>query len=307
MKRRTKIVLLIGSLAVATVGATVVGLSMALARIVDPNHQCETGFSILINCTYHLSSTKTVQGRPNPAFTSTPPSHPIGTILSFDETAWALADCPENDIARRLLCAVTVPAQPASDDAVTGLPLPKPWVLRTARNSASIKSVHLETPLDLAAVLGFYRAELSKRGWMENDGAVVEPDRAVIAFTTVNGPALLRLIHQDDRTIADLSLRKPAAIFGAADIQPSPGQGRLMLGDATDEDAVITINERTFELAARAKLRDSQAIDLRPGKYNVTIKVASSAAQSREFEVGADETWGVLVGPAGVPLPLRLY
>jgi hypothetical protein len=39
----------------------------------------------------------------------------------------------------------------------------------------------------------------------------------------------------------------------------------------------------------------------------VTFKVASNAAQTREFEVATGETWGLLVGPAGVPLPVRLY
>jgi len=126
-------------------------------------------------------------------------------------------------------------------------------------------------------VLGFYRAELSKRGWTENDGAVVAPERAVIAFSTADGPALLRLIHQDDRTIADLSLRKPAAVD--AGILPRPGQVKLLFGNGMDEDAVITINELTIPLAARAgyeladsaadarKLPDSQKIDLSPGKY----------------------------------------
>jgi len=215
------------------------------------------------------------------------------------------------------------PARAASDDReverseATGLPLPKRRVLTTAINSPFIKSIHIETPLNLAAVLGFYRAELSKRGWTENDGAVVEPDRAVIAFTTTDGPALLRLIHEDERTIADLSLRKPAA--ANAGILPRPGQVRLILGNATDDEAVITINEQTIELAARAgrnltdaadagrKSPDSPEIDLPPGKYKVTLKVASSAAQNREFEVAADETWGLLVGPAGVPLPVHLY
>ena len=214
------------------------------------------------------------------------------------------------------------PAQVASDDReverseATGLPLPKRRVLTTAINSPFIQSIHVETPFDLAAVLGFYRAELSKRGWTENDGAVVEPDRAVIAFTTADGPAQLRLIQQDDRTIADLSLRRPAANAG---IPPRPGQVRLLLGNDTDEEAVITINEQTIELAARAgsnltdapdagrKAPDSPEIDLPPGKYKVTLKVASSAAQNREFEVAADETWGLLVGPAGVPLPVHLY
>jgi hypothetical protein len=311
MKRRTKVVFLVGSLAVATVAATVVGLSVALARVVDPHGQCSTGFSMLIDCRYHWSSATTVQGSPiftaPSSQTSTTPSIPIGTILSAAETSWALADCPQNYLAKRLLCPVASVAEAASDDLATGLPRPKPWVLTTARNSPFIKSVHIETPLDLAAVLAFYRVELSKRGWTENDGAAVEPDRAVIAFTTVNGPALLRLVHQDDRTIADLSLRKPAAFFGQADILPSPGQVKLMFGNTTDEEAVITVNQQTIKLAARAESRNSPQIDLPPGKYKVTLELARGAAQKREFEVAAGETWELLAGPAGVPLPLHLY
>jgi hypothetical protein len=192
-----------------------------------------------------------------------------------------------------------------------------PWVLTAAKKTPYNEAVHVETPLDLAAVLGFYRAELSKRGWTENGGAVVAPDRAVIAFTTTDGPAQLRLIHHDERTIADLSRRKPAAADGG--IPPRPGQVRLRLGNATDEEAVVMINEHTIKLAARAgryltddretglKSSDSPGIDLPPGKFNVTLKVASGAAQNREFEVAAGETWGLLVGPAGVPLPVHLY
>ena len=166
-------------------------------------------------------------------------------------------------------------------------------------------------------MLRFYRLELSKRGWSENDGAVVEPGGAVIAFTTSDGPARLRLTRQDDRTIADLSLRKPAA--PSAGILPMPGQVRLLLGNDTDEEAAITINEQTIKLAAGAGIKltddpatgskspESQEINLPPGKYKVSLKIASGAAQNREFEVAADETWGLVAGPAGVPLPLHLY
>ncbi len=96
-----------------------------------------------------------------------------------------------------------------------------------------------------------------------------------------------------------------------------PGQVRLLLGNSTNEEAVITINEQTIKLAARAELaddpstgrksRESQEINLPPGKYKVSLKIASGAAQNREFEVAADETWGLVAGPAGVPLPLHLY
>jgi hypothetical protein len=324
MNRRTKVVLLVGSLTVATALATVVELTVALAKIMDPQHYCETGFSKLINCTYHRSSITT--GQSTPIFTT--PSNATSTLPSgspdtfrptyVDVTSWGVADCPRNYIARRLLCAVPseeAPAQAADDDPVTGLPRPKPWLLTTAKDSTFIKAFHVETPLDLAGVLRFYRLELSKRGWSENVGAVVEPGRVVIAFTTSDGPALLRLTRQDDRTIADLSLRKAAAIN--AGILPIPGQVRLLLGNATDEEAVITINEQTIELAAGAKLADdpatgrkspdSQEINLPPGKYKVFLKLASGAAQNHEFEVAADETWGLVAGPAAVPIPLRLY
>jgi hypothetical protein len=326
MNRRTKGILLVGSLAAVTAVATVGVLTAALARIVDPHRDCETGFSKLISCTYQRSSKSTRQLNPifttpsNATSTTLPDSRDTSRPTYVDVTSWAVADCPRNYIARRLLCAAAsdaAPAQAADDDSVTGLPRPKPWLLTTAKNSAFIKAFHVETPLDLAGVLGFYRLELSKRGWSENGGPVVEPDRAVIAFTTADGPALLRLTHQDDRTIADLSLRKPAATN--ADIVPMPGQVRLLLGNATDEEAVITINEQTIKLAALAgsnltddpetgrKSPDSQEINLQPGKYKVTLKVASGAVQNREFEVAADETWGLLVGAAGVPLPVHLY
>jgi hypothetical protein len=80
-----------------------------------------------------------------------------------------------------------------------------------------------------------------------------------------------------------------------------------MLGNTTDEEAVIAVNERIIKLAAKAALPGGPQIDLSPGKFEVTLKVPGNAAQKREFEVGANETWGLLVGPAGVPLPVHLY
>jgi hypothetical protein len=318
MKRRTKGVLLAGSLAVATVVASVMVLTAALAKVIDPHGYCETGFSRLINCSYHWSSRSIGQG--TPIFTNLSNSPPAFQSTYVDVTSWAVAQCPQNSIARRLLCAVppvAAPAQAASDDLAASLPRPRPWLLTTGKNSPFIVAVHVETPLDLAAVLGFYRDELGKRGWTENAGALVEPDRAVIGFTTVVGPAQLRLTREGDRTIANLSRRKPAAT--TAGILPKPGQVRLRLGNATDEEAVITVNEQTFRLAARAgqkltddletggKSPDSPEIDLPPGKYKVALKIAGGAAQNREFEVAADETWGLLVDRSGVPLPVHLY
>ena len=151
MKRRTRAVLLVGGLAVtAVVVLAVVGL-VALGRAFDSNHYCKTGFSPLINCTLEVSTRTTHQGTPDPAFaarrseiSSTPPSAPPPLQPdTIDVTSWAVAQCPENSIARRLLCATPAAAAPvaaASNDATTGLPRPKPWFVTTAKDSPFIKS-----------------------------------------------------------------------------------------------------------------------------------------------------------------------
>jgi hypothetical protein len=179
-----------------------------------------------------------------------------------------------------------------------------------------IESIHIETPLDLAGVFQFYRGELARRGWTENEGSAIDPERAAMVFSTSDGLALLRLTRQSDRTIVDLSRRK---FVRQISVMPRPGQARLLLGNATDEEVAITINGQTVKMAAHvgarliddpetgAKSQESQEIDLQPGKYKVSLTVANRAAQSREFEVAAKETWGLLASSTGVPIPLHLY
>ncbi len=65
MKRRTNGALLAGSLAVVAVVATYIVLSTALTRALDPNHQCETGFSMWVSCTLQWSSTRVGQSTPD--------------------------------------------------------------------------------------------------------------------------------------------------------------------------------------------------------------------------------------------------
>lgn len=252
-------------------------------------------------------------------------SRTSGSNDYLDQTWWAVRshDTADNVVERLLSIPVGLIARGAGAGFEaklaenTGLPLPEDWALATAKSSPQINSIYAETPRDLAAVLGFYRDALGNRGWTETDGAVVEPDRAVITFRTGAGLALLRLSRQDDRTIAELSRRKFVAATGG--LLPKPGQVRLMLGNKTDEAADITVAEQTIRLAAHAgenlansgsaasELPDSQRLDLPPGKYKVTLRVDGSAAQSREFEVAAGETLGLLAGSDGVLLPMRLY
>jgi hypothetical protein len=206
---------------------------------------------------------------------------------------------------------VAAAAQADNDDLEVeesgGLPMPKSHISSTGANSPFRNEMHAEARLDLAVVLDFYRRELSKRGWKESAGAVIKTDQAVVGFTTADGPGQLRLGREDGKTVIALSLRKPDAAEKAG-MLPKAGQAKLLLGNMTGEEAVITIDKRTIKVAAGAGRQspDGPKIDLPPGKYTYTLKLASRAAQSQEVEVGADETWGLLVGPGGV-LPMHLY
>ena len=81
-----------------------------------------------------------------------------------------------------------------------------------------------------------------------------------------------------------------------------------MFGNTNEVEAAVTINKQTIKVAAGGGTKgpDGQMLDLPPGKYKFSIKLAGKPASNDEVEVGADETWGLLIGPGGV-LPMQVY
>jgi hypothetical protein len=204
------------------------------------------------------------------------------------------------------------PTQTATDDLdveeTQGLPVPKRHTLSEGEKTPFRTGLTSNVPLDFSAVLAFYRGELSKRGWSEETkGAVVTADQAALAFATPDGPAVLKLGRKDGETTVALSVRNAAAAQKAG-MLPKAGQAKLLLGNVLGADAEVTINKQTIRVAAGAgaKSPDGPKLDLPPGKYRYSFKVANRPAQSEEVEVAADETWGLLIGPGGV-LPLHMY
>jgi hypothetical protein len=161
---------------------------------------------------------------------------------------------------------------------------------------------------DLPSVLAFYRRELGKRNWKEeSQGAVVTDDKVVLAYTSPDGPAVLKLNRGSDETAISLAMRKPAEASKAG-MLPKPGQVKVLLGNMTESEALVTINRQTIKVraGAGAKGPDGPTIDLPPGKYKISFKVARGPVQTEDVEVGANETWGVIIGPGGA-LPLQMY
>ncbi|MCK1397938.1 hypothetical protein IVB45_36020 [Bradyrhizobium sp. 4] len=165
-------------------------------------------------------------------------------------------------------------------------------------------------PAELGEVLAFYRAELTKRGWQEKtDGATVTAERAELAFTSPEGPAVLKLGRARDETTVSLMQRNPQAA-AKADIMPKAGQARLMLGNMGPKEASLTINNQTVKIAAGAGGPQSPKgpmLDLPPGKYQYALRLPGRPARTETLTVAAGDAWGLLVGPSGDVLPLQMY
>ncbi len=208
--------------------------------------------------------------------------------------------------------AAKAPVQASADDLIAeesgGLPVPKRHTMSESTKTPFRRDLTASVPLELKDVLGFYRRELGKLKWTEaGKRAADTPDSAVIAYTSPEGPAVLKLGRKDDATSVQLIVKNPDAARKAG-VLPQPGKARVLFGNINKAEAAITFNKKTFKVAAGAgtKRPDGPTLDLPPGKYRYSLKLPGRPSQSDVVTVGADETWGLMIGPGGV-LPLQAY
>ena len=205
--------------------------------------------------------------------------------------------------------AASAPA--TADDLIVeesgGLPVPKRHTLAVGDKTPFRHELNANVPLDLVTVLEFYRRELGKLNWKEENGSAIAPDKAVIAYTSAEGPGQLKLSRKDGETVVKLTTRNPDAAAKAG-IAAKPGQAKLLISNPNDAEAMVTIDKRSIKAGAGAGMKgpDGPTLELAPGKYKFTIKLPGMPASSDELEVGADETWGLVIGPGGA-LPLHVY
>jgi hypothetical protein len=172
------------------------------------------------------------------------------------------------------------------------------------------RELEASVPADLNSVLAFYRSELTKRGWQETaERTVVKADQAQLAYTSPEGPAVLKLGRQNGETTISLMQKNPAAA-AKADVMPKPGLAKLMFGNMGGSEAAVTINKQTVRVAAGAGGPQSPkgpTLELPPGKYQYSLRVAGGPARNNQIEIAADDAWGLMIAPNGEVLPLQMY
>ena len=236
-----------------------------------------------------------------------------GLVMASAKTATkpgAAGAQASNEPAARV--ATVLEAEPDSP-----LPVPKQHTMsslgtgKVPGSEAPIRrELEASIPAELNTVLAFYRSELGKRGWQEAaEGAVVKPDQVQLAFTSSDGPAVLKLGRSKGETSVNLAQKYPAAA-AKADVVPKPGQAKLMFGNIGSSEATVSINKQTIKIAAGAGAPQAPKppmLDLPPGKYQYALKVGSGPVRNNQIEIAAGDTWGLMVAPNGEVLPLHMY
>jgi hypothetical protein len=206
--------------------------------------------------------------------------------------------------------AAAAPAPTAEDLAVEetgGFPVPSNHTAAEADNTPMRRALTVETPLDLKSVLGFYRQELGKRGWKEATGALVADDSATLDFTSPDGPATLKLERRDDVTTVSLIVSNQAKAKSSG-LMAKPGKVKAMFGNLLSAPVTFTINKQTVKVApgAGANGPGGPTLELPPGKYKVSMKVAGKPDVTQDVDVAADEIWGFMAGPGGLA-PIQIH
>ena len=100
-------------------------------------------------------------------------------------------------------------------------------------------------PAEVGTVLAFYRREFEARNFKEEaKGAVLNPNDALLTFTSPEGTALLKLTHKYDLTTVNLAVRDSEAVLAAR------AKAKKDAADKFDKDAQDLIDAT---LAADAK------------------------------------------------------
>jgi hypothetical protein len=203
--------------------------------------------------------------------------------------------------------AAAATAEDLEPEQSGGLPVPKRHTMSEGTKTPFRRELKATVPLSLNDVLGFYRRELGKMNWREQGKAAVTADSAMVAFTSPEGPAVLKLARKDDAVSVSLAVKNPAAAEKAG-VLPKPGQARVLFGNINPVEAAITFNGKTLKVASGAgtKRPDGPMLDVPPGKYRYSAKLPGVASGSEEVDLHADETWGLMIGPGGV-LALQAY
>ena len=189
-----------------------------------------------------------------------------------------------------------------------GLPLPAETTGIMMSGSIYSTTAECTTEGTTETLAALYRAELPKMGWTETSYQWSGEERH-LTFDGSKGQLNVKLSPDPEGSKVEVALRDEAAAKQDG-MLPVAGKGKLILGNASDHDVVITIGKTDYPVKAGVGAEDpTKAIkyDVPPGKYSITIKVPGESPQQESLQIETGTTWGVIVTPSGMAFTDQVY
>ena len=189
-----------------------------------------------------------------------------------------------------------------------GYPIPKDYSASGTTTTPFRMEINATVKANVNSVVAFYRSELTKRNWTEETkGADVRADKALITFMSPNGPVVLSVDRVKADTNIVLAIRKTEEAKKSG-LLPKPGQVKVLISSMLDNESTVTIDKRSIKVGAKVGLKapDGPTLELRPGKYKVSVKSGSKPTVSEDIDLTGDSIWGLMIGPGGL-LPMQVY
>jgi len=188
------------------------------------------------------------------------------------------------------------------------LVVPKPNVQQGRMKSMFRLEASAMVAASLETITAFYQREAEKRSWKgaAADGEV-KPDATSLAYTTPDGPITLQLQHRSGWTSVTLVARKEREA-AEAKMLPNPGAGKLMFANGLPAEWTAGIDGKSIRIkpGLGTKKPDGPSVDLKPGKYAVTLKSGAKSMPTVEVSIEPGQIWGVMLTEIG-PLPVQMY
>jgi hypothetical protein len=203
-------------------------------------------------------------------------------------------------------------AQTLKAEDKDGLPVPENYTDYSSESSAYLQSVTVNSPSPLKAVIEFYKKELKLLKWRALPIAPGNTARkALLTYENDQKETLaVNLVRNaDGKTGISLIVRKDGEAK-AAGIVPLPGKARVYLGNMTEGPVVFLLDKKKYnvkkESTSGKSMKDVPFADLAPGKQAFTLTLPGKPPVKDTFEIGPDETWGLIAGPGGA-MPIRMH
>ena len=151
---------------------------------------------------------------------------------------------------------------------------------------------------------------IANRTHAETEGLIGFFVNTLALYAEIRGEeSFLELLQRQLLALAHPTHRPDPLAAANAGVMPGPGQANLSFINAGESDATLTINERTFRIAAGSGVLPDAAptIGLPPGKCRYSLQLANGPVQNNEVELTADEARGLTIDASGLVTLEQVY